>query len=181
MAVERPVADADVPPKKAATPWHDESDCCPESRRFSHSDNGEKILKKSNKGCCVSLFFFPVMHLPGFIINRTKQLGSFVFAVRWHFALFATRKPIVLQGLIGANHGFVLKEQMVDYFSLHLLLEIYEGMLFEQDLGVLVGVGKGIVALVKLKFIRFSIALIPRTLIFTPNSRLIHSATSGSV
>lgn len=105
---------------------------------------GEKILKKSNKGCGISLFFFPVMHLPGLIINRTEQLGSLVVTVRWHFTLSATRKPIVLQRLIGSDHQSVFKEQMINFFRFNLFLERCKGVLFEICMSVLVCVDKRI-------------------------------------
>lgn len=104
-----------------------------------------------------------------------------MFAVRRHFALFTTRKPVVLKGLIRSNHGLIFKQQMVDLFSFHLLLEQSERVLSKESLGLLVGFGKRISGFGKLKFIRLSIALIPRTLMVTPNSRLIHSATNGRV
>jgi hypothetical protein len=33
-----------------------------------------------------------------------------------------------VQRLIGANHQFVFKEQMIDLFGFNLLLELYEGV-----------------------------------------------------
>ncbi|MCP3745969.1 hypothetical protein NLX82_16250 [Paenibacillus sp. A3M_27_13] len=69
---------------------------------------------------------------------------------------------------------------MIDVFVFNLPLELYGGVLAE-CLGILIGFRKYIGRFGEAEVHSFSIALILRTLIVMLNSRLIHSATSGSV
>jgi hypothetical protein len=100
---------------------------------------GENILRKSNNRYSIGSFFFSMVHLPGFIVNCSKQFGSFMFALRRHFTLSAARELIVLKCLIRANHRFVFKEQMSNFFGFYLLFKLSKGVLFEKRLGFVIG------------------------------------------
>ncbi|TYP71097.1 hypothetical protein BCM02_11046 [Paenibacillus methanolicus] len=71
-------------------------------------------LKKLNKSSCVVTLPIPIENFACFVIKHSKQLGSFMAAKGGDFSLVTNRKPVILEGLIRANHAFIFKQKMID-------------------------------------------------------------------
>ncbi|MNE74987.1 hypothetical protein D3C80_1711050 [compost metagenome] len=81
---------------------------------------GEKRYQEVLECLCIIRFTFLVKHFSRCIVQCPKEFGALMLAIRFDLALVPSRKPVILQGLVGADHGFIFKEQVID-LSVHEL------------------------------------------------------------